>query len=174
MGMLFSCGNTTKEIKEITFEEDFPNEVTEDATIYYSDSAMLRVKLKAPRIERFYEDGGKAVFSNGIDVEFYNKSDSLEATITSEWAVQYVAKEIMEARNNVVVVNKKGEQLNTEQLLWDRKAGEIRSDAFVKITTAEEIIYGDGLISNEDFTRYEVQHIKGIIAVEEEQDEKVP
>jgi LPS export ABC transporter protein LptC len=166
--MLFSCGNSQKEIADITFEEGFPDEVTEQATIFYSDSARVKVKLKAPVIERYHKDEEKSVFSEGIDVEFYDKLGAVDSRITSNWAVQYEDKGIMEARNDVVVVNRKGEKLNTELLVWNRKKAEITSDAFVKITTAEEIIYGDGLRANEDFTQYEVQHIKGIIEVEEE------
>lgn len=170
MGMLFSCGNSRKEIAEITFEEGFPNEVTENSTIYYSDSAQVKVKLKAPIIERYYNEGNKAVFTQGIDVEFYDKLGQVDSRITANWAVQEEEKGLMEARNDVVVINRKGEKLNTEHLVWNRKDAEITSDAFVKITTEEEIIYGDGLRANEDFTQYEVQHIKGIISVEEEEE----
>lgn len=166
--MLFSCGNSQQEIAEITFEEGFPNEVTENAIIYYSDSAYLKVKLEAPVIERYHQDEQKAVFTQGIAVEFFDKLGAVDSRITANWAVQYEKKGIMEARNDVVVVNRKGEKLNTEHLVWNRKTQEISSDAFVKITTPEEIIYGDGLKANEDFTQYEVQHIKGIIQVEDE------
>ena len=58
--------------------------------------------------------------------------------------------------------------MNTEQLIWDIGQKRIISDAFVKITTADEIIYGDGLESNQEFTKYIIKNIKGIISVDEE------
>ena len=75
--------------------------------------------------------------------------------------------EIMEAKNNVVVVNEKGEQLNTEHLTWDKKQSLIYTKEFVKITTAEEIIYGNGLESNQSFTKYKIKDIKGTINLKE-------
>ena len=69
----------------------------------------------------------------------------------------------MEARKNVEVINEKGDKLNTEHLTYDMADGKLRSDEFVKITTADEIIYGTGLEANEDFSRYRIFNIKGII-----------
>jgi hypothetical protein len=41
----------------------------------------------------------------------------------------------------------------------------LSSDRFVKITTAEEIIFGDGFEANQDFTRYRIFNVKGRITV---------
>ena len=80
-----------------------------------------------------------------------------------------VEQKWMEAQTNVIVTNKDGDQLNTEQLIWDQAKQTIFSEEFVKITTKEEIIYGDGFESNENFTQYRIKHIKGIISVEEDE-----
>jgi len=171
--MLSFCGNTNKEIEQISYDEvSFSDETTENATIYYSDSAKVKVKLSAPVIDRYHTDEKRSIFEEGVHVEFYNGDGAVESTITSDWAINYEDKKLMEARIDVVVTNIKGEKLNTEHLVWDRDEKSIYSDDFVKITTEDEIIYGDGLLANEDFTEYSIQHIKGIIAVEE--DEEVP
>ena len=62
-------------------------------------------------------------------------------------------------------VSKKNETLNAEELIWDEKNGKIYSDKFVKITTADEIIYGEGFEANEDFTNYKIKNIKGTINI---------
>ena len=36
---------------------------------------------------------------------------------------------------------------------------------FVKITTADEIIFGDGFESNQDFTKYKIFKIRGTISL---------
>jgi LPS export ABC transporter protein LptC len=71
----------------------------------------------------------------------------------------------MEARNNVVVTNSKGETLNTEQLMWDERSEKLYSDVFVKITTPDQIIFGEGFESNQNFTQYRINKIKGTIKV---------
>ena len=74
----------------------------------------------------------------------------------------------MEAKNNVVIVNAEGEQLNTEHLIWDRKKRIIYSNVFVKITTEDEIIMGEGFESNEQFSKYKILKPKGTITKEDE------
>jgi hypothetical protein len=73
----------------------------------------------------------------------------------------------MEARNDVVLINKLGEKLNTEHLIWNPKKEIIYSEEFVKITTAVEIIWGEGFESNQSFTNFKIKQIKGTILVED-------
>ena len=74
----------------------------------------------------------------------------------------------MEAMNDVVITNAEGEKLNTEHLIWDRKAQRIYSEVFVKITTEDEIIMGEGFESNETFSKYKILKPKGTISKEDE------
>jgi hypothetical protein len=61
------------------------------------------------------------------------------------------------------VVNKNGEKLETEKLVWDESRHRIYTDAFVKITTAKEVIMGKGMESNQDFTKCEIKQVTGQI-----------
>ena len=74
----------------------------------------------------------------------------------------------MEVMDDVVVINRNGEKLNTEHLIWDADSKKIYTDEFVKITTKEEIIFGDGLEANEDFTKYKILNIKGTVTVDQD------
>lgn len=71
----------------------------------------------------------------------------------------------MEADNNVVVVNKKHDTLRTEQLFWDEMQHKIYTSKAVNITTKTQILYGDGLVSNEDFSNYQITNIKGSVTI---------
>ena len=73
----------------------------------------------------------------------------------------------MIVRENVCVVNKKGEQLNTEELVWNQKLDKFYTDKKVKITTApNQVMYGEGLEANADFSWYKINNLKGNIAVD--------
>jgi lipopolysaccharide export system protein LptC len=63
----------------------------------------------------------------------------------------------------VEVMNVKGERLNTEELHWDQKSGKIYTDKFVRITTADQIIMGDGMTANQTFTEWEINRYRGTI-----------
>lgn len=168
IGMLFSCQNTKRDIEKITFSESYPDESTRNAVIYYSDSARIQIILKAPLIERYHGEDPYDLLPEGVDVTFFDSEGEVDSRITANHAKHLVKRQLMEARHDVHVVNRDGDILNTEHLVWDQVEHRIYSDEFVKITTAEEIIYGDGLEANEDFTQYTIHHIKGIIEVNEE------
>ena len=44
---------------------------------------------------------------------------------------------------------------------------EIYTDDFVKITTKSEVIYGQGFVSNQNFSKYTIKNIKGTILLED-------
>ena len=102
----------------------------------------------------------------GIEVLFYDSLQKITTTLTSNYAINRIGKNIMEAKNDVIVVNEKGEKLNTEHLIWDRNTQKITSDVFVKITTAEQVLMGDGLIANQDFSDYKILKPRGVINIE--------
>lgn len=168
-GMLFSCSNSKKEIERITYSEDFPDETTRDAVIRFSDSAQVMVILTAPIINRYVNEVDPYTeMTEGMHVVFYTDSGTVDTDISADYAKHLPEQRVIEAENNVIVKNSNGDILSTEQLTWDIGGKRIFSNAFVKITTGEEIIYGDGLESNQEFTKYQIKHIKGIISVDEE------
>jgi LPS export ABC transporter protein LptC len=87
--------------------------------------------------------------------------------LSAKYAIHYDAEHRWEAQNDVVVVNEKGEQLNTEKLIWDEQKEKLYSDQFVKITTPDEIIMGKGFEANQDFSRYKIFNVTGRITVKE-------
>ena len=112
--------------------------------------------------------------TEGIKVLFYDSLLNVASTLTSNYAIQQVSKKIMEAKNNVVVINDKGEKLNTEHLIWNEDSSKIYSDVFVKITTKEEIIMGEGMEANQDFSKWKIYKIKGTINIKEDPDSLNP
>lgn len=166
--VLASCTNDLKEVEEVTEEEIFPVEVADSVQIVYSDSALLKVILNANHLERFVGDNPYIEMTEGVHVRFFNNLGNVESELSSNYAVSYENTDIMEAKENVVVVNKKGETLNTEHLIWEEKTERIHTEEFVKITTEDEVIFGHGFESNQDFTKYRIKKIKGTINLKDE------
>jgi lipopolysaccharide assembly outer membrane protein LptD (OstA) len=75
----------------------------------------------------------------------------------------------MKAVGNVFLVNSKGEQLNAEELIWDQNKKKIYSDKFVKVTTEDEIMFGNGFESNEDFSEYKVKKLTGQLKIDKDE-----
>jgi LPS export ABC transporter protein LptC len=102
----------------------------------------------------------------GVKVQIFDEQMVVTSMLTSNYAIDSTYANKMEAHEDVVVVNEKGERLNTEKLYWDRNTEQITSDVFVKITTEDQVIQGTGLISNQDFTEYRILNITGIINID--------
>lgn len=169
---LYSCENSIEKINLITSEKELPFETTRNAVLIYSDSAIIKLRLSAGKVENYIsEEKPYTEFTEGMEMIFYNDDLTRESQLTANYAIHYPKTGIMEARDNVIVINKKGEMLNTEHLIWDENEHKIYTEEFVKITTADEIIYGHGLEANEDFTQYKIKNIKGTIQINEEEEE---
>ena len=164
--MLFSCENDIEQIKTITSNADAPNFSAKDIVTTYSDSAKIKVKLISPELERFEQkEEPYTEFPKGIKIIFYNDSQQVDSKITANYSKYFEKKGIWEAKDNVVVINKKKEKLNTEYLVWDKKKAIIYTNEFVKITTPDGIFYGEGMKANQDFSSWEISKPKGTISV---------
>jgi LPS export ABC transporter protein LptC len=159
------CENDKNKVDLITKKIHLPVETATVIEVLYSDSAKIKAKLNAPLMNHYTTPKSYMEMPKGVELKFYDDSLNIISTLTANYAINREAEEIMEARNNVVVVNKKGEQLNTEHLIWDQKAKKIYSNVFAKITTKNEIIIGDGFEANEDFTNYKIKQVKGTFNV---------
>ena len=49
--------------------------------------------------------------------------------------------------------------------MWDEGKELLSSDEFVKISTKDEIIYGEGFEANQDFSKYKIFKVKGRITI---------
>ena len=155
------CENNMSTINLITTKDKTPLEVEENARIVYTDSAKTKFVLTAPRIEDY---GGKEPYQEcpkGIKIDFYNDSGMVDGHLEANYAKNIENTKLMEADNDVRVLNKKGERLNTEQLFWDANKHKIYTSQYVTIVTDQRVIHGTGLTSNEDFTQYKILNPSG-------------
>jgi LPS export ABC transporter protein LptC len=164
--MLFlSCENDIEKVKLISGKLAIPAETGKDVEILYSDSAKLKARLLATELNRYIQKPPFIEMPKGIKLYFYDSNQKVNSTLTAQYAkvLQYPDNNIMEARRKVVVVNEKNEKLETEHLIWNQKDETIVSNAYVTITTKDEIIMGEGLESNQSFTKYKIKKMKGTI-----------
>ncbi len=164
--MLFSCENSITTIQEITRTDTLPLVSAYNIEYERTDSGYLRVLLHSPKMERYEGKEPYTVFPDGFEITFYDTTGVPVSFIRANYGISYEKKKIMQARNDVVVKNyDTKEQLNTENLVWDQRKKTIFSNTFVKITSPDQIVYGDSLRSNESFTDRSIYHIRGELEV---------
>ncbi len=171
MPFFHSCTNEITAVKAFESQEEIPMEQQENIHLLYSDSAILRLEITAPEALNYSQlEEPKLVFSKGIEVNFYASTGEKDTYLRSDYAIRYPLKKIWEAKGNVQVINKKGEKLETEFLIWDEADESISSEEFVRITTGQQIIMGEGFKADQTFDSYEINKVTGEIYVEDDQD----
>jgi LPS export ABC transporter protein LptC len=165
----FSCENDLEVINSFSVEGDMAMQTMTNANIIFTDSALLQVKISAPVIQNFPNaEQPYLEFPNGFHIVFFDKNEKPETDLTAKYGIYYNQQALWEARDSVEVINREGEIMNTEQLFWDEKKKLIYSNTFVKITRPDEIIMGEGLEANENFTRWKIKKIQGEIYLKDE------
>lgn len=167
--LLFSsCENDLKKVEKIASNEaSLPVETSLDVELIYSDSSIVRAKLRTPILKLYKVNNAYHEMPNGLYVEFYGPNNTLESTLSAKYGRKFQNQGIIEVRDSVVVINNKGERLDTERLIWNEKTKKIYTKSFVRITTLKDIMFGDGMEANQNFTNYRIFKYRGSISLEE-------
>lgn len=167
-GVLFcACENDMKDVMNLPVRTSMPSQIGDSVTMIYTDSALLKVVVKANRMLVYSKEVSEpfTILTNGMFVTFFDDEEKISSTLKARYGVRFDLSKRMEAKYGVEVVNKDGNKLETEKLIWDERAKRIYTDAHVKITTNKEIITGKGLESNQDFTKYSLKEVTGTIQI---------
>lgn len=165
-----ACKNDPKEINELVSKQAIQEDKAEDVTIIYSEQGKSRIRMFATEFIR--NEIAKPPFVDmrkGLKVEFFDDSMNIESTLTAMYARWYEGKGNVLIRDSVVVINKKGETLRTEELIWNQDVRKFYTEKFVRINTPDQVMYGDGLEANEDFSWYRIKNPKGTVRVNKEE-----
>jgi LPS export ABC transporter protein LptC len=162
--MCISCGG---DLKDPDKEQKYAGPLIEniDVVTIYSDSAKVLVKLRAPVQQEF--ESGDAIFPKGFYIEFY-ENEKISSTLKANYGELNRRNNLYVARGNVVMKNiEKKESLETEELFWNQNTDRVYTDKFVKITTPERVLMGQGLETNQKFFPYSFHKVTGSFELSE-------
>lgn len=165
--LLPSCENDLSKLPGNNSLKDLENDRASDVVFVYSEEGKVKARLftkefignesaKPPYID----------FMKGVKMDMYDDSMQVESTITARTARYYTQDENVIARDSVVVRNRKGEKLQTEELIWNKKLERFYTDKFVRITKDDQISYGSGLEATQDLSYVKIKNQRGTIPVE--------
>jgi LPS export ABC transporter protein LptC len=146
---------------------DGPLVEADHITTLYSDSAIVRVKLKAQK--QFELQSGDREFPEGIYLEFYELDGSISSTLTANEGFYFTETNIYRAVGDVVVIGlQNDEKLNTEELFWSPDREEVYTDKFVRIESEGELHMGEGMVAAQDFSTWRILKPTGSIILDNE------
>lgn len=168
MLLFASCENDIAEVNRLFSKQETQVEVTRGVELLYSDSARLTMRIECPVLVRHLDKLNPwQEFPEGILVEFYNDEGNKKGSLSADYATRDENANKFVVRKNVVWVSKNGEQLETEELIWDEVENRVFTNKFVVVKRTDEIIYGHGFESNSDFTRWKIRAIEGRVRADE-------
>ncbi len=160
--VMISCENNITVVNSLTVDETTPIESSFDVDMDYTDSGRLVMIMHTPEANRYPTEEEYMEMPKGMNMVFYDSIGNEKSDLSSEYAISFVTKKIMEARINVVATGAEGDKLFTELLIWDQVKKTIYTDAPVRVVKKDgKTLYGDGLVSDETFTDYKITHPRG-------------
>lgn len=159
---LVSCGDVDLlEVEEVTLADTY-YEVADSVEILYSDSAIVRIRIKAPLLYNYLDPKNpRREFPKGILVEFFDENKNIQSRLTAKKATQYDKTNKFVVEDSVVVRSIQNETIETEGLIWDESTQRVFSDRKIVITTATEEIHGYGFESDYNFQNWELKKVTG-------------
>lgn len=161
-----SCQNDTQEIMALTGPRSKQEDRANGVTFVYSQNGNVKMKVFANHFVR--NSAAKRPYINmnkGLKMEFFDDSGNISDVLTADSSVYYETQRDFIVWDSVQILSKKGERLNTDELVWNELAQKFFTEKPVVITTPNEILYGEGMEANRDFTWYKILKPTGSVQV---------
>lgn len=170
--MLFSCGNTDKQIRDFLADKNMPMLTANDIYLIHTDSGKVDIKMKSPLLKDFRNrsEHPYTEFPKGIRIVNVKKNDS--TSIIGDYAISYRKTNISEIRGNVVIYNyAKKNKLTTSQIFWDQNTHIFFTEKKFTLYTPTDTIPGRGFESDEQLENWSVKNMhNGSLKIQEIED----
>ena len=162
-GMFISCRNDLDKVAAVEIDKASPDRITHEADYLFSDSGRVRNRLQAGRIAEWATEPRRTELSEGVRLEFLGPLGEQRSVLTARRGIILPDAQRMEVHEHVVFINAKGERLETEQLTWLQDSARVFTDKAVRVERGRDIIHGHGLDAAEDFSRYTIRKVTGVL-----------
>jgi LPS export ABC transporter protein LptC len=163
--LLLACENDEKTIVAWTEKKEMV-EVATNVVSYFSLQGAVRAKLNAPVMKRYQSDTISVEFPKSLHVDFFDSLKRVESWVDAKYGKYYESLNKVLLRDSVLVVNVKGDTLQTSELWWDQNSKTFYTDKQVRIAMRDKKIYGGkGLEAAQDMSWYVIKRPTGTLLV---------
>lgn len=171
MTLVFSaCSDFNETESSDADATEYPDSESWNAEMSFTKEGMRKAVLHAGYVAKYSKQQITELKDN-IRVDFYDDDGNLKSYLTAREGKVFDNTKDMVAIGNVIVISQNGTHLYTEELHWENKSENIRSNVPVKITTKKDTLYGDTFKSDPDLINYEITNTRGtsdnIISIKE-------
>jgi LPS export ABC transporter protein LptC len=166
---LLSCRNKIEDIQSLSGTGSSEDKA-QDVTIIYSSGGKVEARLYAKEFIR--ADKARPPYTDarsGVRIEIFDSSLKIQSTVTARYARWYETKGNVLLRDQVRVRNNKGEELQTEELIWSEANKKFFTEKAVRINMPTQSFYGTGLEADQNFSNYKILQPRGVVPVDKGQ-----
>lgn len=152
--VVYSCKGKLSEAEKLDLSVT-PLQRVDSMFFVQTENGRLKLRVEAGAMEKYETDTlDYELFPEGFNLYGYASDGNLETIIVADEArhdkATKASAEIWKAYGHVVVRNViKQERIETDTLYWDRAAGEIFTDCYVKLFSPSGFMQGYGMRSDE-------------------------
>lgn len=167
--MLFSCENPYSVINQLGSNDTLTGIVADSVVFYRSDSGIVKMELRTPRMVRMDSDDGMLEFPMGFAARMFDNNHNVTTTFQADYGKSYNRPHLIEAIGNVRVENFGSQQtMFSDKLFWYQDEKMLYTRSYVRIEMPDKQIEADSLVANEDFSEYIMYSGSAVFDVDEE------
>ena len=160
LSVLFSaCENDMKVIEDLQRKKLTVDEVYKVES-YLSQAGVVKAKLTAPYMLRYYDSVPRVEFPRTLHVDFYNDSLQIESYLDAKSGYYYEQQSRVILQDSVVVIRINGDTLKTKELFWEQNLHKLFSNSDVEIRQKTKTIFGKGFESDEQLRNFKIDSVK--------------
>jgi LPS export ABC transporter protein LptC len=166
MGCFFfmACENSLDEIRKMQQQKLSVDEV-KGVTSYLSQAGVVKAKLTAPYMLRYFDSVPRVEFPRSLHVDFYDDSTRIKSYLDAKQAEYFEQQGRVILRDSVVVISTDGDTLKTDELFWEQNLHKLYTNKDVEIRQRTKTIFGKGFESDEQLKNFKLDSITGILLV---------
>lgn len=96
-----------------------------------------------------------------LRVTFFDASGIQTSVLTAGAGTYRIQSEALDARQDVVVLSADGKRLNSQHLLYDKAANQVKTDSAFTYQSASEYVQGNGFTSDPEFRNPVIRQARG-------------
>lgn len=160
---LVSCSNDMDKIKFFD-KKEMPYQTVKNAEILQSKNGRVQMQLTAPSIRKYTGNNARTEYPEGIFIRFFDATMHVKSSLSSKYAIDWERKNIMQARNNVVIIDyQSGDTTYMETLVWNKNIKKIFTNNPLMSVNGSRVTYGDGFESDDAFENPHIIHQRGTL-----------
>jgi len=166
---IYSCENDLDAIERISFDAHSPDETTKNLKMIYADEGYARVEIYASIAETYRGKEEITKIKDSLKVHFFNEKGEIVSKLTALYGEINNTKGTLMVKDSVRLYNyEKKQTLETEALFWNQKDSSIYTKSSVIVRSPKGTLFGEGIRTKQDFSKYELIKPVGKFQLENE------